>query len=107
MQGILYRTNVPKLSVVAPTNNAKTIEKKKQYSIIGFLIMVRKNFLMPTFLSTNNVNNISVRLSKEESNVEIFFDSHKKGRYNVAAIAAGAIFARLVIEPSNSTPSEK
>lgn len=107
MAGILYLTRVPKFNVVAPTNSAKTIAKKKQYNTTGFLRMVEINFFIPTFFKTNNVNNIIARLSSEESKVDIFLDSHKNGLKKVATIAAGAILIRLPVLPSNSTPNEK
>ena len=77
MQGILYLTNVPKFKVVAPINNANKTEKKKQNITIGSLMMVVKNGIGPTLNSTNNVRSIRVKLSREDNNVDIFFDSHK------------------------------
>ena len=75
--------------------------------MVGSLAIVRKKFLGPTFNRMDSVKIIKARDSSDESSVEIFVDSQINGRYNVATIAAGAIFTILVIDPSKSTPSEK
>ena len=106
MQGILYLQSVPKLGVVAPTNMAKNKEKQRQYIIAGSFQALKK-LRNPDLRIMLKVSNISARLSKEESKVLNFRVSHKKGRYKVAIIAAGAIFIRLVTDPSNSTPKSK
>lgn len=76
MQGILYRTKVPKFSVVAPIKKANNTENSKQNNIIGSLKMVFKNRIGPAVFKTNKKKNMSDKLSSEESSVEIFFDSH-------------------------------
>lgn len=75
--------------------------------MIGLVKMILKNFIGPVFRNTYKVKNIRHKLSSEEKSVDIFFDSHKKGRNKLAAIAAGAIFIKLTTEPSNSTPRLK
>src|SRR5688572_17263826 len=105
MAGILYLTSVPKFSVVAPTNNAKTIEKRNEYNTSGSWSSTDMKFFGPAFHIVNKVKNIRARLSSEDKSVESFFDSQINGLYKVATIAAGAIRARLLIDPSNSTPS--
>ncbi|MBI3883043.1 MAG: hypothetical protein HY305_02190, partial [Sphingobacteriales bacterium] len=88
---------------MAPTKSAKRTEKKKQNTTIGSLIIADRK-IRGLLKNTYIVNNISAKLSKEDSRVDIFLDSHKNGRYNVAAIAAGAILIRLPVDPSYSTP---
>lgn len=103
----MYRTREPKFNVLAPTNNAKTQENRKQYIIKGSLVISLKNFKKPALKIIYNVNSISINASREDSSVDGLWDSHKKGRKKVVDIAIGASFASPTIEPSNSTPSEK
>ena len=70
MQGILYRTNEPKLSVLAPTNKAKMHENKKQYIIKGSLVINLKKFMNPALKIIYKVNSINMSASIEESIVE-------------------------------------
>ena len=76
IQGILYLTSVPKFKVVAPINKANNIEKKKQNITIGSRLSVLKNVNGPTRKNTSRVNNIRLRLSIEDNNVDNFLDSH-------------------------------
>lgn len=63
---------MPKLRVEAPTKRANEIEKIKQKSTADFLKMAPKNGLIPQRSNTEIVNNIRIKLSIDESIVEIF-----------------------------------
>lgn len=63
------------MRVDAPTKSAKEIEKIKQNNTADLFIMVLKKAFNPHRSKTDNVNNISTRLSIDESKVDIFLDS--------------------------------
>lgn len=107
MAGVLYLTNDPKFGVVAPINTEKERAKRRQYKIMGLLIIVIKNLNGPARKKTKIVNRSMNKLSSEAANTVAFFASQTKGLYKVANIAAGAILIKLETVPSNSTPSEK
>ena len=77
MQGILYLTKEPKLSVVEPTKSANESENKIQKRTAGLFTMVKKNLFIPHLKIVERVNNMSIRLSSDERSVETFLLSHK------------------------------
>jgi hypothetical protein len=93
--------------VLAPINNAKIHENKKQYIIKGSRVINLKKLKSPALKIIWIVNSINNKASIDDKRVEGLCDSHKNGRKNVVEIATGASFTRPVIDPSNSTPKEK
>ena len=99
--------NYPILVFGALLKFSLRLEKIKQKSTADFLKMAPKNGLIPQRSNTEIVNNIRIKLSIDESIVEIFFDSQIYGRNSVALMAAGAVLSRLTILPSYVTPKVK
>ena len=87
IQGIFNRTNVPKLDIDTPTENAKNIENTKENINSGCDVRRPKNRQICSLNKRNTVNRRMKVFSKEEMNITIFFTSKSVGLNKVAKIA--------------------